>query len=1039
MSPSWVVAVASLAYLAVLFGVATWADRRASAGRGVIGNPWVYALSLAVYASSWTFYGSVGRAAREGVTFLPVYLGPTLTFAVAWSVHRRMVRAARTMRIASISDFLAARYGRSARLGAAVTILAVLALVPYVALQLRAIGVTWSLIAPDSEEAVTELVAAIALAIFTILFGARHLDAAERHEGLVAAIATEALVKLAAFLVAGLFATFVLFDGPADLFSRAGGPPVDLDGVGYVDFLALTVLSGLVVLVLPRQFQMAVVENVDERHLRVATWAFPLYLVVINLFVLPIAWAGTSLLGPSVDPDTYVLALPQLAGGETLVLLVFLGGLSAATGMIAVETVALSTMVCNDVTVPVLIRAGMHRAARLGRTVLLVRRFAIVALLLAGFAWHRLLPPMPLVDIGLVSFVGIAQLAPALLAGLYWRGGTRAGVEAGLVAGTLVWAWMLVVPGLVASGFLPGSWVAPGPWGIDWLRAGALGGVQGGSPTTLAIFWSLGANVCAFLAVSLARRPSRAEAVEAARFVDILRVPTTGAGGRGRSGGATVGDVEALLARVVGPDRARSTLAEVGGGKALDGRDVAAPQVVQAIERQLAGVLGSPSARMLVGSLVGAEELEAREVRTLVEEATAAMATSHALEEKTRALEAATWALRENEARLRADIEARERAERALRAARARFQGIVDVAADAIVSTDPAQRITLFNRGAEEMFGWKAEEVLGRPLGVLLPPEVRERHRAHVAAFAAEPDGARRMGERKEVWGLRKDGTRFPAGASISHLTLGEEVVLTVILRDLTEAWEKERAIRDLNRALQERAAALEVVNEELESFTSSVSHDLRAPLRSIDAFSSILEEEQGDRLDENGRAALARVRAAARRMSQLIDDLLALARVTRTELRRAPVDLSRMVEGIAAELAAQQPGRRVRFEIQPDVVADADPKLVRVVLENLLGNAWKYTSRHDTAWIRFASTSPEGAPRVYTVEDDGAGFDMSQAPRLFQPFSRLHATAEFPGTGVGLVTVQRIVRRHGGEVWADAAPERGARFSFHLGERGAP
>lgn len=379
------------------------------------------------------------------------------------------------------------------------------------------------------------------------------------------------------------------------------------------------------------------------------------------------------------------------------------------------------------------------------------------------------------------------------------------------------------------------------------------------------------------------------------------------------------------------------------------------------------------------------------------------------------------------------DISERKRADAEIRAARARFAGILEIAADAIVSIDEARRITLFNKGAETVFGYRAAEVLGQPVEILIPQRYRARHREHVAEFAHSGDVTRRMEQRNPVFGLRRDGTEFPAEASISKLELTGEMVFTVMLRDVTERKQAEAAIEHLHQALARRAAELEGVNRELESFSYSVSHDLRAPLRSIDGFSQVLLEDYADRLDEEGRDSLRRVRAASQRMAQLIDDILQLSRLSRAEMRREPLDLSAIAHAVADELRATAPEREAEFVIAEGVGAAADARLLRVVLENLLGNAWKYTARHPRARIEFGTERGADDSMVYFVRDDGAGFDMAYAGKLFGAFQRLHREAEFPGTGVGLSSVQRIVHRHGGEVWAEGAVERGATFRFTL------
>ncbi len=399
LSPSLVLG-ASLAYLLALFGVAAWADRRAAAGRSAIGNAWVYAASMGVYCSAWTYFGSVGRAASGGIWFLPIYLGPTLAMVLAWPVLRKMIRIARRWRITSIADFIASRYGKSRLLAGLVTLIALVGVVPYVALQLKAVASGYALLTgTPAAGSSTALLVALLLAGFTIAFGTRHLDNTERHEGLVAAIAAESVVKLLAFLAVGAFVTWGLFGGPEALFTRAMAVPEigrvlradPLKPFAYDQWFALMALAMLSVLMLPRQFQVMVVENVDEGHVRRAAWAFPAYLLAINVFVLPIAFGGLLFFGPGrADAETFVLSLPLAAGASWLALAAFIGGLSAATGMVIVEAIAVSTMVCNDLVLPGLLRLPAFRARDLTATLLFTRRAVIALLLLQGWLYFRL-------------------------------------------------------------------------------------------------------------------------------------------------------------------------------------------------------------------------------------------------------------------------------------------------------------------------------------------------------------------------------------------------------------------------------------------------------------------------------------------------------------------------------------------------------------------------------------------------------------------------------------------------------------------------
>ena len=587
MLQSWVIIPVALAYLGTLFAIAYYGDQRADQGRSIIANPYIYALSLGVYATAWTFYGSVGRAAADGIGFLPIYIGPTLMMALWWVVMRKIIRISKANRITSLADFVSSRYGKSAALAGLVTIIAVIGVVPYIALQLKAVSHSFTILVRYPEVAMaaqrdavpiladTAFWVALVLATFTILFGTRHLDASERHEGLVAAIAFESIVKLVAFLAVGLFVTYGIYDGLADLFARAATherlaalfAPLNGAAGSYASWASLTLLSMCAIMFLPRQFQIAVVENVNENHLGKAIWLFPLYMLAMNVFVIPAAFGGLMhFSGAAVDPDTFVLTLPMSEKQEALALLVFIGGLSAATGMVIVETIALSTMVCNDLVMPVLLRIpSMRLAERRNLTGLLlgIRRGAIVAVVLLGYFYFRLAgEAYALVAIGLISFAAVAQFAPAVIGGIYWKGATRAGALAGLSAGFIVWLHTLLLPSFAKSGWLPIGFVEHGPFGIALLKPYALFGLEGLNDITHAMLWSALANVGAFVLVSVLTRQSVSEQAQAARFVDVFRHGGEGPDVHVWKGSASLPELRALLSRFLGPERADAALAE---------------------------------------------------------------------------------------------------------------------------------------------------------------------------------------------------------------------------------------------------------------------------------------------------------------------------------------------------------------------------------------------------------------------------------------------------------------------------------------------
>jgi Na+/proline symporter/signal transduction histidine kinase len=666
----------SFAYLALLFAIAYYGDKRADAGRSIVARPSVYALSLAVYATSWTYYGSVGRAVDSGVGFLPIYLGPTLMFALGWVVLRKIIRISKANRITTIADFVASRYGKSTLLGGLVTVIAVIGIVPYISLQLKAISNTFNILLeypaivspaeldPGSLFTDTGLYVALVLAAFTILFGTRKLDATERHEGMVAAIAFESVVKLVAFLCVGLFVTFGMFGGFGDLFGKATALPEASEllpgggsGPDYGSLFWLTVLSMLAIVLLPRQFHVAVVENVDERHLSKAIWLFPLYLLLINIFVVPIALGGlVSFDGGDVNPDTFVLALPMAEGQQALALFAYLGGVAASTGMVIVETIALSTMVSNSLVMPALLRgrARVTASPDLRGLILGIRRVTIVAVLLLGFVYFRAAgEATALVSIGLVSFAAVAQFGPALLGGIFWREGNRNGALAGLTAGFLLWTYTLLLPSFAHSGWLPESFLQQGPLGIELLRPEQLFGLTGFDSVSHAMFWTMLANVGLYVGVSLFTRQSAAEHGQAALFVDAFREP--GAGSRFWRGTASVEALESLLARFLGPDRAREAVAGYAGEHGPKSADVrqADAELVHHVETLLAGSIGAASARVMIASVVEEEPLGIEEVMDILDETSQAIAYSRELERKSHELEAASAELRAANRRLR--------------------------------------------------------------------------------------------------------------------------------------------------------------------------------------------------------------------------------------------------------------------------------------------------------------------------------------------------------------------------------------------------
>ncbi|MFO1372821.1 MAG: sensor histidine kinase [Candidatus Competibacteraceae bacterium] len=672
-----VIIVSGLVYIGVLFGIAYYGDQRADAGRSIIANPYIYTLSLAIYCTAWTFYGSVGLAAANGADFLPAYLGPTLMAVLFWFVLRRIVRITKAHHITSIADFVASRYGKSGLLAGLVTIIAVVGVLPYISIQLKAIATSFGVLRRYPEVAMplasaqqpvwidTTFYVALLLIIFAILFGTRHIDNTERHEGMVAAVAFESLFKLVTFVLVGAVVTFSMFDGFGDLFQWAAGHP-DLAALmrfnavpgGYGGWLSFTFLSMMAFLFLPRQFQVLVVENVDETHIRKATWLFPLYLFTITLFMLPLALGGRLIFHdtPTVDADTFVLALPMAERLPALALLVFLGGLSAATSMILFETVALSTMICNDLVMPLLLRIKPRwwtGRADLSGLLLGIRRTSIAAIVLLGYLYFRFVgETYALVASGLISFAAAAQFAPPILMGLYWQRASRLGALLGLSGGFLVWAYTLLLPAMASSGWIGAGFVEHGPFGLALLKPYALFGLEGLDLYMHAVFWSMLVNVGGLVLGSLLARPGTIEQVQGSQFVNIYERERHDGDSLLWRGVMETAELYDLLARFLGPQRANEAFDRYANER--DGYPLQADsRLIHYTERLLAGAIGAASARVMISSVVMGEVLSIEEVMTILDESTQVIEYSHRLEQKSRELEAATTELREANNRLR--------------------------------------------------------------------------------------------------------------------------------------------------------------------------------------------------------------------------------------------------------------------------------------------------------------------------------------------------------------------------------------------------
>ncbi|MCP4298089.1 MAG: histidine kinase [Proteobacteria bacterium] len=669
--------ISLLIYLGLLFFIAGYASKRRSQGKSLTNNAVVYSLCIAVYCTDWTFYGSVGRAAREGFTFLPIYIGPTLMFLLASVVLKKIVRISKLYSITSIADFISSRYGKSSGLGGFVAIIAVFGVIPYIALQIKSMGSTINILlskATDLENTVTSglalgqdysLLFTLLLIPFTIYFGVRNLDSSENREGLMAVIAFEAVFKLVAFLCVGVFVVFGLYNGVGDLFSHAVNNPqlnnswsINKDGV-YEEWFFLTLLSMPAIIFLPRQFQVTVVENMNEDHIYSAIWMFPLYLFLINLFVLPIALAGKLHLPAGADADWFVLTLPMAFDNMPIATLAFFGGISAATGMIIMETVALSNMICNSLIMPLIVKAHYFKAmddVNLNRILLRIRQGSVVFVLIAAYFYFRATGKHhSLVSTGLISFLAVAQFAPSLIGGIFWKGGTRIGALWGLAVGFGIWFYTMPFGALIEAGLFDRSILDQGLWGIEILRPHQLFGLDSLRPLAQATFWSLTLNLGFYVGISLWVEQSGTEKSQANLFVDVLRYSVGSGPLKHWQGTVTTNELRALLSRFLGKKKTEKALRIFANKKQtdLDGLIVADSDLLQYTENLLSGAIGTVSARIMVSSVVKEEPLMMDEVMDILDATQQVILYSQQLEQKSDELEKARNELRNTNIKLK--------------------------------------------------------------------------------------------------------------------------------------------------------------------------------------------------------------------------------------------------------------------------------------------------------------------------------------------------------------------------------------------------
>lgn len=1012
MIQGWVLLLVSMGYVGVLFAVAYLGDLRGATPRWRWARPLIYSMALAVYCSSWTFYGAVGTAARTGLGFLPIYFGPLLMLMFGWRILERLVLISGEHRIVSIADFLSSRYGRAPGLAALVAVVAVIAAVPYIALQFKAVAMSVEVLAPGSDDALfadPALYVALLLAMFAILFGTRQIDATEHHRGMVLALALESLVKLFAFVAIGVFALLHL-PGTASLGERVTEAARVVTAPGLpTGFVAQTLIAFAAIICLPRQFHVAVVECQDPADIRSARWLFGAYLVVFSLFVVPITLAGQSLLaGSEASPDTYVLALPLALDREWLALLAYIGGFSAATGMVIVSSVALATMVSNDLVMPLLLRNDvLAESGSIDRQVLWVRRATILAVALMAYAYHRGAAAAgdSLAQHGLLAFVAVAQFAPALIGGLYWRGASRPGAFAGLLLGALTWAYTLLLPALTQSSDIGADWIAHGPFALSWLRPQQLFGLSGWDPLTHGVFWSLLFNVGALFLVSARRRPRLQEQLLATTYLDpyAQRSPL---GPGGWAGSIRSGDLLALAERILGERHARRAFddyAQSHGGN-WQPEQLADRALMQFTERLLASAIGAASARLTLTSALRGSGMELGEVVSLLDEA--------------------SQELRFNRQVLSTTLENIS-------------QGVSVVDAD--------MHLLAWNRRYQEMLGYPDGMLyVGRPIAELIRwnaeraelsiadpsiiDDIDEQVRRRIGHLrAGQPYVYERVRGNGQVVEMR--GQPLPGGGYVTSFS------------DITDYKRAEQALRDINETLEQRVELrtreAEAAQQSKTRFLAAVSHDVLQPLNAARLFASALRETT----DADERTHLAeRVDTALRAAEDLLDGLLDVSRLDAGALQPdiAHFDVAELLQELAEQYAPSAAGRglAVRVHARAGTFVRSDRRLLRRAVQNFFANALRYTREGGV----LLGLRHRGDQIEIQVWDTGPGIPAHHLTQIFEEFRRFDSGAmkrggfgDERGLGLGLSICQRIARMLDHPLRVRSRVGRGSMFSIRV------
>jgi len=991
MFSSWQLTLISLAYIGLLFVIAHLGDKYRHQISARV-RPFIYALTLGVYCTSWSFLGTTGQATSNFLSHLPIYLGPIFLFLFAWPFLQRIVRVSWKLNLTSIADLLAARFGKSSKLAVVVTLVALIGTLPYIALQLKAIVYSFDQVQVDSpiDAGAFGFIVSIVLAFFTMVFGIRNIDVTERHPGMMLAIAFESLIKLFAFLAVGIFVCFFLFDSPVSLWQQTNMSPQlneQLTTPNLTGFLAMVVIVMAAFLSLPRQFQVMIVELQDKNDSHLSRKIFPIYLAIFAVLAIPLGFAGKHLLGSSVPSDAYVLFIPAIEQQAWLTLLAFIGAISAASSMVIISAIALSTMLSNEIVFPVLFRSANQTLdyEQFKKRMLVIRKALVLFVILLGYGVFVFSPPDTLSSLGIIAFGAIAQLTPALIAAFYWRKASLTGVYGGIIIGFTLW---------LTLNFMPQLGLYPQPFTDGFLPA-----------KTLATLLSLSANILLLWSLSSISRLSVQERVQASQFLEWKSPePLTSE----KRKAINVNELELLVSRFLGEEKAKQGFSDFH--EQHDKQSYSATDYNQSLlhyaEELLAGVMGASSARLVLSSAIEGRDVDLDELAMLVED------TSSQQQQVTQGI----------------------------------LQSAIENASEGISIIDNNLELVAWNSTYLSLFNYpKALIYVGCPVEKLIrynaerglcgPGDVDEQVQKRLDYLKA---GSGHSSERIQPTGqiIRIQGNPLPDGGFV------------MMFSDITRYRATEIALKaeniDLESLVKERTDKLEFTNRQLATarekaeeahfkkslYLKACSHDLMQPLEAARLFTSALENQSG--LSDEHLRQVKNIENSLKVAGDLLADLGEIARIESGNIKPncQPFSLHELFEQLAKEFSATAKQDGVTLEIMPtNLWVYSDRQLLRRILQNLIGNAIRYAS---PGRVLLGIRRDKDKVKIQVV-DNGPGIPTEKQEVVFEQFTQLEGQVEksAKGLGLGLNITQGLCQILGHQLSLSSVENQGSTFSI--------